>query len=113
MVYYLYVGAGIPVGGYVLLHIIYQEMLSSRSTNLPAFFIPRRWEQQYLLFHYCSTWDKVCQEFLQKTGKICIRIKNSSLFGRELANEKQNEGRGILPHPFIFPLSLPPSKPAF
>ena len=29
MVYYLYVGAGIPVGGYVSLHIIYQEMLRS------------------------------------------------------------------------------------
>ena len=44
------------------------------------FFIPRRWEQQYLLFHYCSTWDKVCQEFLQKTGKICIRIKKQLPF---------------------------------
>ena len=29
MVYYLYVGAGIPVGGYVCVHIIYQEMLRS------------------------------------------------------------------------------------
>ena len=38
MEYYLYVGAGIPVGGYVSLHIIYQEMLNANSTNLPALF---------------------------------------------------------------------------
>ena len=39
MLYSLYVGAGFPVGGYVSLHIIHQEVLSSRSTSLPALFL--------------------------------------------------------------------------
>ena len=38
MLYSLYVGAGFPVGDYAFLHIIHQEVLSSRSTSLPALF---------------------------------------------------------------------------
>ena len=33
-----------------VVHIIYQEMLSSRSTNLPAFFSPRRRENNIYFF---------------------------------------------------------------
>ena len=44
------------------------------------FFIPRRWEQQYLLLTHCSIYKGLCQEFLQKTGKICIRIKKQLPF---------------------------------
>ena len=39
------------------------------------FFIPRRWEQQYLLLIHCSIYKGLCQEFLQKTGKICMKAR--------------------------------------
>ena len=59
------------------------------------FFIPRRWEQQYLLLIHCSIYKGLCQEFLQKTGKICIRIKKQLLFGRELASVSEMKGEGF------------------
>ena len=37
-------------GNYVLVHIIYQEMLNANSTNLPALFSSPPVGQQYLLF---------------------------------------------------------------
>ena len=67
MVYYLHVGAGIPVGGYVFLHIIYQEMLSSQlNISAGAFFIPRRWENNIYFFVIVAYRAKYVKSFWKK-----------------------------------------------
>ena len=66
MVYYLYVGAGVPVGSYVSQHIIYQAMLSSQLNKSAGVFFSPPAGEQYLLFLYCSTYECPCQELLKK-----------------------------------------------
>ena len=64
----------------VLAHNLSGDVEFPLNKSAGVFFVPRRWEQQYLLLIHCSIYKGLCQEFLQKTGKICIRIKKQLPF---------------------------------